>query len=260
MARRLFLIGVVTAALSVATPARAQIPVIDGAHLAQAILIAQRVQRHLDELRAQYRTIVRMGRALGAMDHYRVPDVGVARHDVARWSHATTLLNALNSGDAAGTAYLASVLPLERPGVPGNGLPSAARQTFERQYATIEMSDSVAMMAGHQVGALRVYQDVLRDAVREFEADVLSPLLQYHEMTAILDKIAGGELLTVRQDMAHNQLLSHALEQLLARGKRQRDTEAASMNMQLATWRHGRAASEAMAAGNGDALRTWRQP
>ena len=52
-------------------------------------------------------------------------------------------------------------------------------------------------------------------------------------MTAILDKVAAGELLGRRQDMASNQLLSHALEQLLARGKRLRDTEAATMNMQL---------------------------
>ena len=49
-------------------------------------------------------------------------------------------------------------------------------------------------------------------------------------------------------------------EQLLARGKRQRDTEAATMNMQLVTWRDGRAANAALAAGTGDALRTWRQP
>ena len=52
-------------------------------------------------------------------------------------------------------------------------------------------------------------------------------------MTAILDKVAAGELLGRRQDIATNQLLSHALEQLLARSKRLRDTEAATMNMRL---------------------------
>ena len=46
-------------------------------------------------------------------------------------------------------------------------------------------------------------------------------------MTAILDKVAAAELLGRRQDMAANQLLSHALEQMLARSKRLRDTEAA---------------------------------
>ena len=50
------------------------------------------------------------------------------------------------------------------------------------------------------------------------------------------------------------------VEQLLAKGKRQRDTEATTMNMQLVTWRDGRAVNDAMAVGTGDALRTWRQP
>jgi hypothetical protein len=56
-------------------------------------------------------------------------------------------------------------------------------------------------------------------------------------MTAVLDQIAGAELLGRRQDTATNQLLSHALEQLLARSKRFRDTEATSINMQLGMWR-----------------------
>jgi hypothetical protein len=100
----------------------------------------------------------------------------------------------------------------------------------------------------------------LQGAVQALEGDVLNGLLRYHEMTAILDKIAAGELLGRRQDMAANQLLSHALEQLLARSKRQRDTEASTMNMQLTSWRDGRAANEAFVSGTGDALRTWRQP
>ena len=87
-----------------------------------------------------------------------------------------------------------------------------------------------------------------------------SSSVRYHEMTAILDKVAAGELLGRRQDMAANQLLSHALEQMLARSKRLRDTEAQTMNMQLVTWRDGRVVNDAMVAGTGDALRTWRQP
>jgi len=49
------------------------------------------------------------------------------------------------------------------------------------------------------------------------------------------------------------------LEQLLARSKRLRDTEAATLNMQLVTWRDGQAANDAFVAGTGEALRTWRQ-
>ena len=100
-------------------------------------------------------------------------------------------------------------------------------------YATIEITDSVAQMGGHQVGLMRGYHGQLQQAMQALEDDVLNGLPRYHEMTAILDKVAAGELLARRQDMAANQLLSHALEQLLARSKRLRDTEAATMNMQL---------------------------
>ena len=97
-------------------------------------------------------------------------------------------------------------------------------------------------------------------AVEDLEGDVMNGLERYHEMTAILDKVAAAELLGRRQDMAANQLLSLALEQMLARSKRLRDTEASTMNMQLVTWRDGRAANDALVRGTGDALRTWRQP
>ena len=69
-------------------------------------------------------------------------------------------------------------------------------------------------------------------------------------MTAILDKIAAGELLARRQDMATNQLLSHALEQMLARSKRERDTEAATINMQLTTWRDAARRERGVRRGN----------
>ena len=124
----------------------------------------------------------------------------------------------------------------------------------------MEITDSVAMMGAHQVALERGYFGKLQDAAQSLEADVLEQPIRSHEMTAVLDKIAAGELLGRRQDTATNQLLSHALEQLLARSKRLRDTEAGNMNMQLEMWRDGRAANQAFAAGTGDALRTWRQP
>ena len=241
-------------------PAHAQLAVIDPANLAQAVLIAQRAQRHYEELQAQYRTILRMSQGLGNLEGYRIPTISATRHDVGRWLYGQPWLQGLNSGDATGAAYWATTVPLQRPSAMPAQLTSAARRTLERQYATIEITDSVAMMGGHQVGIVRGYHGRLQGAVQELEGDVLNGLLRYHEMTAILDKVAAGELLGRRQDMASNQLLSHALEQMLARSKRLRDTEATTMNMQLVTWRDGRGANEAMVAGAADALRTWRQP
>jgi hypothetical protein len=245
--------------LLVAAPVRAQFPVVDPANLAQAILIVQRTQWHLEQLREQYLTIVRMATGLGGMDRYRTPPFVPPRHDAGRWTFGRPWIAGLDSGDPSGAGYLATALPLERPD-PANRLNGAARRAFERQYANVEITDSVAMMGGHQVGLMRAYYEELQRVVQALEQDVLNPSAPYHEMTAILDKIAAGELLGRRQDMATNQLLSHALEQLLARSKRLRDAEASALNMQIVTWRDADTVNQAFRAGVGDALRTWRQP
>jgi hypothetical protein len=253
------LAGVLIVAVCAAR-AEAQLVVIDPGNLAQAILIAERTLRHYDELKRQYETILRMGQGLGNMEGYRIPTIGITSHDPGRWEYGRPWIQALNSGDATGAAYFATTVPLIRPGATPPTVSAAARRALERQYATIEITDSVATMGGHQVALARGYHGRLQQAVQALEGDVLNGLLRYHEMTAILDKIAAGELLGRRQDMLSNQLLSHALEQLLARSKRLRDTEAATMNMQLTTWRDARAANEAFVTGTGHALQTWRQP
>jgi conjugal transfer/entry exclusion protein len=244
-----------------AMPLRAQVVVIDPANLIQTILIAERTWQQYDELRQEFETIQRMSRKLGALDQYRIPAISISGHDASRWDYGRPWIQALNSGDARGTAYFQTAVPLDRPrAVDLNRLGSAARRTFESQYATMEITDSVALMGAHQVALERGYFGKLQDAVQSLENDVLSTRSGAHEMTAVLDKVAAGELLGRRQDTATNQLLSNALEQLLARGKRLRDTEAGNMNMQLLMWREGQAANEAFVNGAADALRTWRQP
>jgi hypothetical protein len=241
-------------------PAAAQMAVIDPANLEQTVLIAQRTQRHLEELQAQFRTILRMSRGLGDLDRYRTPGIMSVSHNPQRWPHAASWLQGLNSGDPTGSAYGATTVPLNFVESLPRTMSVAAHRALANQIASIELSDSVAMMAGHQVGAIRQYSGRLQQGVDSLEEDVMNGLARYHELTAILDKVAAGELLGRRQDMAANQLLSHAVEQLLARGKRMRDTEASTMNMQLTTWRDAQRANNAMVAGNADAPRTWRQP
>ena len=241
-------------------PALAQIAVIDPSNLQQTVLIAQRTQRHLEELQAQLRTILRMSRGLGDLDRYRTPTIVAVSHSPQRWPYAAPWLQGLNAGDPTGSAYGATTVPLNAIESLPRTMSVAAHRTFANQIASVELSDSVAMMAGHQIGALRRYSGQLQQGVDSLEEDVMNTLARYHELTAILDKVAAGELLGRRQDMAANQLLSHAVEQLLARGKRLRDAEAATMNMQLTTWRDARRVNDAMFAGTADALRTWRQP
>lgn len=246
--------------LALAAPAQAQFAVIDPANLTQAILIAERTWQQYDELRRQFETISRMAQGLGDMERFRTPPVVLTQHDPSRWEYGRSWLEGLNTGDPLGAAYGATVLPLERPGDALARLTPAARRMFEGQYSTIEITDSAAQMGGHQVALTRGYYDRLQGAVQALESDVLNSSPEYHEMTAVLDKIAAGELLARRQDTATNQLLSYVLEQLLVRAKSSRDTEATAINMQVGTWRDSHDANESFVAGTGDALRAWRQP
>ena len=256
--RRILIIAVCCMALT--APASAQFVVIDPANLVQTILIAERTLNEYNTLLRQYQTILKLARSLGSLDRYRTPPIAMTGHDASRWPYAAPWLQGLNSGDARGTLYEQTARRLERPGALLDPLPSDARKAIQDAYATIELTDSIAEIGGHQVALARGYNGVLQRVVQEFERDALSSAAGYHDMTAILDKISTGELVARRQDMATNQLLSHALEQLLARSKRMRDTEAATMNMRLVGMRDGRTAGTNLIEGTADALRTWRQP
>lgn len=259
MSRRIWMVLLLVGIAGV--PLRAQFVVIDPANLTQAILIAERSWQQYDQLRREFEVIQRMAQQLGGLDRYRIPAITITAHDPSRWEYGRPWIQALNSGDARGTAYYQTAVPLQRPSAADlSRLSGAARRTFESQYATMEITDSVALTGAHQVALVRDYFGKVQDATQELENDVLSNQSGTHELTAVLDKIAVGELLARRQDTASNQLLSHALEQLLARSKRLRDTEAGNVNMQLMMWRDGAAANQAFVQGSGDALRTWRQP
>jgi hypothetical protein len=256
--RRVLLIALCCVGLAAA--ASAQFVVIDPANLAQTILIADRTLTEYNTLLRQYQTILKLARSLGSLDRYRTPPIPMTGHDPSRWPYAAPWLQGLNSGDARGTLYEQTARRLERPGTLLDALPPDARKAIQGAYATIELTDSVAEIGGHQVALVRGYNGTLQQLIQEFERDVLSSVPGYHDMTAVLDKISTGELVARRQDAATNQLLSHALEQLLARSKRMRDTEAATMNMRLVGMRDGRTAATNVIAGSADALRTWRQP
>ncbi len=259
MARRQFcVLGVLVVCM--ATTASAQLIVFDPVDFVETVLIAERTGQQYEELVQEYLTVLRMAQNLGNMDAYRIPTIGITWHDPSRWQYGTPWIQGLNSGDPDGAEYLATAQPLLPLVTGATVLSPSARTALERDYATVEIADSVAMIGGHQVALVRGYHDRLQQAVQLLQDDVLNGLLQYHQLTANLDKVAAGELLARRQDTVANQLLSHALEQLLVRTKRSRDAEAVALNMQLVTWRDGQAANAAFVQGTATALTTWRQP
>src|SRR5688572_29796134 len=142
---------------TLAVPAQAQLVVNDPGNLAQATLIAERTLREYEALWAQYQTIVRMAQGLGNMDRYRIPPAAITGHDPSRWQYGSPWLQGLNSGDPRGTLYRQTTRPLSAPAALLRELPPNARKAVENAYATIEITDSVAQIAGHQVALVRGY-------------------------------------------------------------------------------------------------------
>ncbi len=211
----------------------------------------------------QHRQIRRMARRLSmhtGLDKYAVPDPPRWRTHGGDYLYANPLNDALIFGDPTGAVYSSLSDPLTDATTLLSRLTPAARRTFSARLATIEATDAAAMTAIHDTGQLRLNgrkQEL--PAIDFLEATVIDPSNE-ESATAVLDKISGAVLIGARQRQARGQLLAGVVEQLLVESKRSRDTDAAAMNMQLTTWRDGRAANEAFVVGSGDALRTWRQP
>jgi hypothetical protein len=174
--------------------------------------------------------------------------------------YASPFNDALIFGDAEGAAYTALTHPLADVNGRLSQLPAAARRAIEARLATVNLADAAAIAAVHDTGQLR-YNGRKQElpAIDILEAHVIDPSNE-QSATAVLDKISGAVLIGARQRQARIQLLTGVLEQLLVDNKRARDTEAATLAMQLATWRESRAANKAFVHGTDEALRTWRQP
>jgi hypothetical protein len=127
------------------------------------------------------------------------------------------------------------------------------------ELATLDAADSTMIAGTDQTGLLRYNGRQELAAIDALEDDALDPSAT-QSATAVLDKISGAALIRARQQQARVQFLAAIVEQLLVDNKRSRDTEAATMNMQLERLRWGSAANASVVAGAAATLRAWRQP
>lgn len=257
----------VVIAIVVLTPSTvaAQVAVFD-----PAVTFRNRVTAAVKELLIalqgdQHEKLRRMARRLNAtsLSQYALDDAPKWRihafEDGGVFRFAGRYHAALNYGDARGTGYLSVSHPVLDAREALGRFSTAARQALTARLATLDVADAAAIAATHDTGRVRFNGRRQLAAIDALQTDVVDPSDE-QSATAVLDKIGGAVLIGARQRQARTQLLVGVLEQLLVDSKRVRDTDAAMMNMQLATWRERRAASEAFVAGSGDALRTWRQP
>jgi hypothetical protein len=213
----------------------------------------------------QHRKLRRMARRLSMhtnLDKYALPDPPRWRTHGGDFLYSQPYNDALIFGDPTGAAFVELSQPMVavQSLLNLNRLSPAARRVLASRLATMNLADATAIAATNDTGQLRFNgRKKELPAIDALDAHVIDPSNE-QSATAALDKISGAVLIGARQRQARAQLLAGVVEQLLIESKRARDTEAASMNMQLVTWRDGRAANEAFGAGTGDALRTWRQP
>lgn len=165
---------------------------------------------------------------------------------------------ALNYGDAAGAAWMAATDPVVAASSLMPRLSPSARRAMLARLATLDVADAAGIAATNDAGLLRHNGRQEQAAINALETDVVDPSDE-QSTAAVLDKISGAVLIGGRQRQARAELLEDLLEQLLVDSKRERDSEATILNMQIILWRDGQAANEAFVAGTGDALQTWRQ-
>jgi hypothetical protein len=259
--RRLLLLLI--AVLAMPRPLDAQISIHDPANTARNAITATIKQYLLETQREQHAKIWSMARRLSGfadMQRFVVLDPPGWRTNRGEFLFANGVNDALILGDPTGAAYLAVSHPVISARALMGRITSAAQREMASRLATLELADAVAISAINDTGALRFNGRTQElPSIDALESQVVDPSDE-QSATAILDKISGAVLIGARQRQARSQLLTAFVEQLLIESKRERDADAAAMNMQLVTWRDRRAANEAFVAGTGDALRTWRQP
>lgn len=248
-----------------AVPSLGQAVVYDPAVVTRNTITAVIKEYLVDLQREQNSQLRRMAHRLSMftdLGKFRTPDPPLWRiHDFespelfrfARAYHA-----ALNYGDASGTAYH-DVAQAVLDAAAVAGVPPAARRGLQAPLATLDLAAATLIAGTHDTGRIRLNGRRELRAIEALEQDVTNGSLE-QSTTAVLDKISGGVLIGAHQRQARIQLLAAVVEQLAIDGKRARDTEAATMNMQLVTWRDRQAAQAAFHAETGEALRTWRQP
>jgi hypothetical protein len=169
---------------------------------------------------------------------------------------------ALNAGDASGAGYqaVARVSVASRTALAGLGEDNVEAENAVRSaLATLDIAASAIIAGTDQTGRIRGNRRSEMNAIAALESDVIDPDLE-QSTTAVLDKVSAAGLIRAQQQEARMELLTALTEQLLVDSKRDRDTEAAAMNMQLGRLTRGRAVAASVVVGSADAFRSWRQP
>jgi hypothetical protein len=171
-------------------------------------------------------------------------------------------MDALNGGDQTGRGYAGvarSRVPVGSVLVGFGEENVVAENALRAALATLDIADSVLMAGIDQTGRIRGNRRSEVNTIAALESDV-SDGDEEQSTTAVLDKMSAASLIRARQQDTRMELLTALTEQLLVDSKRDRDSEAATMNMQIGRLTRGRSVAASLLAGSADEFRSWRQP
>jgi hypothetical protein len=253
------IIWAVLAGLILPPAAHAQIPVTDVLSIAQLVRMAIQVRQTIELMKEEYQTIQRVARGYGgSFAPYRIPTLPQLNHEVGRYPFGAPLLEGLNSGDPYGDRYKQVVRSVLRPGGLFEQLPPDARKAMEAAFAGIEIADSIATMGVHESAQARGYALRIAQLIERLQRDVTASGSEYHQVTAIADKLAIAGMVNGRLNQNSNQVESAILEQQIARNLRLRREAAESMNMALTRMKDNGDSTQAIVGGATEALQNWR--
>lgn len=247
--------------LSAAPTAHAQLVVNDAVNIAKNVLIAEHARQELIKAVEIAATLAKLSAKAENMAKYRTPPIAGVSHNVGRYPYGAATLTGLNSGDPVGELYDRNTRVLNPTVLAMARLPLAAQRQVSSQLADVDITDSVNQRTIQLVANSRGYASDVARAIQALEDDTLTDRTAEHYLTAVLEKLSGYALVEGRQTSVNNQLLSTFLEQLLAKAKRNRDTDVAVMNMRVNQIQGGREAAGLMQQGAGADMRNgWRMP
>lgn len=145
------------------------------------------------------------------------------------------LVQAMSTGSNVNGGYDTATIPLQ-PYSPAawSSLSPSQQDTVRRQYATVELTDSVNKNALAIAGAYHAQQGSTNSALDKLTAQANSQNPADNTATALQNQQVAAALVQAREQQATNQLLAALVEQNAVKAKSDRDAAALGIQADVA--------------------------
>jgi hypothetical protein len=184
--------------------------------------LALQMSKNLRNMPARYRATFSQWRNFTANDLY---------------GNANAWVGAANGAGAqtVGPAYQQATIPfLTYNQIDLNAINPTDAQSLKSAYASLELSDGANVSALTTVGNVRANAAAVQQQISNLEQDSLSGDPTLNSEVSVLNKINASNILTLRSLQDANNIRLATLEQQILQAKRQRDIDAANLNLAIA--------------------------